>query len=312
MTDREKVEWVMTDRETQMKDGLIKFESDLRDENEQAKLFEEHENLISDILLEEEELLDFHKKKLDQGIKDFELENQLLNEVDAPGSDIDRYIGSLKGLLRKKMMGIMDLKDLLNKFENNLKKEKLLNERIHEIMKGDGEDDNIPINNNNDEQNSVNWNNYMGDKIIAEESQDYTNDQNHNRLVEESPIHNRANIDHMNQYRDSGYNLNAFDPNDMNHNNPDINPYINNMGHNLNHNRDHQNDMGRATYDNQDIPNSHMGNQKYSNNPNHQHNYGVRDYSRNDEAISNNNDLNSHPVPARQKFGGFGGHQSNY
>lgn len=109
-TDREKVEWVMTDRETQMKNGLTKFEDDLRGENEQAKLFEEHENLISDILLEEEELLDFHKKKLDQGIKDFELENQLLNEVDAPGSDIDRYIGSLKGLLRKKMMGIMDLR----------------------------------------------------------------------------------------------------------------------------------------------------------------------------------------------------------
>lgn len=207
MSDKEKFNIILNYKQSRIDNDLNTFANELGHRRDQEKIWGEHENLISDILLEEEELLEFHKKNLDMNIKDFEFENQLLNEVDAPGSDIDKYISALKELLRNKIHAVLELNDMLFRFDNNLKKEKLLNERIHEIMK-DNETENFtgqrketspgPSSNGQYPQHhpQPQWNNYIEEEqpnyrnlnqnAISEEMNYQKNDQ-YNRLQEESP-----------------------------------------------------------------------------------------------------------------------------
>jgi hypothetical protein len=210
LTDKQRFKIILGNKQKKIDYDLETFAVNLGRRKDQEKIWSEHESLISDILLEEEELLEFHKRNLDMNIKDFEFENQLLNEVDAPGSDIDKYIGSLKDLLRNKIHAVLELNDMLYKFENNLKKEKLLNERIHEIMKETDNGSNFqntgpepkheqapmmtgPSNGYPQPQ----WNNYIQEETtgnyqdqqhsISEESDFQSNDQRYDRLQEESP-----------------------------------------------------------------------------------------------------------------------------
>ena len=216
LSDKERFNIILNNKQKKINYDLEMFSGDLARRKDQEKIWSEHESLISDILLEEEELLEFHKRNLDMNIKDFEFENQLLNEVDAPGSDIDKYIGSLKDLLRNKIHAVLELNDMLFKFENNLKKEKLLNERIHEIMKDTDTGSTFgtqglpgPSNKNpnspgnlqgpsNGQYPQPQWNNYIQEETpnpeyhhnrpheaISEETQ-FQNQEQH-RLQEESP-----------------------------------------------------------------------------------------------------------------------------
>ena len=211
LSDKQRFNIILNNKQKKINYDLEMFSGDLGRRKDQEKIWSEHESLISDILLEEEELLEFHKRNLDMNIKDFEFENQLLNEVDAPGSDIDKYIGSLKELLRNKIHAVLELNDMLFKFENNLKKEKLLNERIHEIMKetdsGNNFGSGVPGMGTNSPRNmpapsngqypQPQWNNYIQEETpnngyhnrprdaISEESEFKNPDQH--RLQEESP-----------------------------------------------------------------------------------------------------------------------------
>ena len=211
LSDKQRFNIILNNKQKKINYDLEMFSGELGRRKDQEKIWSEHESLISDILLEEEELLEFHKRNLDMNIKDFEFENQLLNEVDAPGSDIDKYIGSLKELLRNKIHAVLELNDMLYKFENNLKKEKLLNERIHEIMKetdtGNNFGTGVPQMETNFPRNmpgpsngnypQPQWNNYIQEETpnngyhnrprdaISEESEFQNTDQH--RLQEESP-----------------------------------------------------------------------------------------------------------------------------
>ena len=212
ISDKQKFNIILKNKQTKIDSDLKGFENNLSRRTDQEKIWSEHESLISDILLEEEELLEFHKKNLDMNIKDFEYENQLLNEVDAPGSDIDKYISSLKELLRNKIHAVLELNDMLFKFENNLKKEKLLNERIHEIMKegehgGTFQGQELPpqgmqappkgVMPPNGQYPQPQWNNYIQEEnqsnfhrpknSISEESEFQSTDPHYDRLQEESP-----------------------------------------------------------------------------------------------------------------------------
>lgn len=203
MSDKEKFNIILNYKQSRIDGDLNSFANELSHRRDQEKIWSEHENLISDILLEEEELLEFHKKNLDMNIKDFEFENQLLNEVDAPGSDIDKYIGALKELLRNKIHAVLELNDMLFRFDNNLKKEKLLNERIHEIMKDNDSEagfqpqntDQPPANGKGGYQGGQpQWNNYIQEEqpnyrnqnMISEEA-NYPKNEQYDRLQEESP-----------------------------------------------------------------------------------------------------------------------------
>ena len=214
LSDKERFNIILENKQKKIDYDLEAFAGQLSRRKDQEKIWGEHENLISEILLEEEELLENHKRNLDMNIKDFEFENQLLNEVDAPGSDIDKYIGSLKDLLRNKIFAVLELNDMLHKFENNLKKEKLLNERIHEIMKENDSGPNfqshgqglpkhepgppgmMPTPSNGYSQPQ--WNNYIEEEktgnydeahrhSISEESEFQNTDKHYDRLQEESP-----------------------------------------------------------------------------------------------------------------------------
>lgn len=214
LSDKERFTRILGNKQKKIDFDLEEFAGKLSRRKDQEKIWGEHENLISEILLEEEELLENHKRNLDMNIKDFEFENQLLNEVDAPGSDIDKYIGALKDLLRNKIFAVLELNDMLHKFENNLKKEKLLNERIHEIMKENDSGANFagrapgppkheqpppgmmpgPPNGYSQPQ----WNNFIEEEkaanfaephrhSISEESEFRASDPHFDRLQEESP-----------------------------------------------------------------------------------------------------------------------------
>jgi len=209
LTDKERFQIILGNKQKRIDNDLENFAVNLGRRKDQEKIWGEHESLISDILLEEEELLEFHKRNLDMNIKDFEFENQLLNEVDAPGSDIDKYIGSLKELLRNKIHAVLELNDMLFKFENNLKKEKLLNERIHEIMKETENGGGFQNTGNETKHDQApmmtgpsngyaepQWNNYIQEETayqgtqqhsISEESDFQSGDARYERLQEESP-----------------------------------------------------------------------------------------------------------------------------
>ena len=195
-SDKEKFNMLIMHKQKDIDEKLEDFKDNLEERVDQQNLFNEHENLISAILLEEEELLDFHKKNLDENIKDIEIESQLLNDVDAPGSDIDKYIGSLKKLLGRKMNSIIELNDMLFSFDNNLKKEKLLNERIHEIMKeteANGGTTGDLSAQATGETNFPSWNNYINDESGRNMNPDYSRgndtiqEESEYRLQEESP-----------------------------------------------------------------------------------------------------------------------------
>jgi hypothetical protein len=211
LSDQQKFEMLINQKQNSIDHQLEGFLMKISERNDQRELFQEHEDLISKILLEEEELLEFHKKNLDDNIKDIEIESQLLNEVDAPGSDIDKYIFSLKRLLKKKMHSIMSLNDMLYNFENNLKKEKLLNERIHEIVK-DNDTQQAQQSHTNPE-----WNNYIEEEDSSANQEHYSR----NMMNEQSP-HNRELGMQYHQRENNNYEVNQFAVHG-NNNNPNMN-----------------------------------------------------------------------------------------
>ena len=59
----------------------------------------DHENLIEQILEEEEELINGHRKHIDDVVDLVKQEMTLLNEVDKPGSDVEEYVKNLDEVL---------------------------------------------------------------------------------------------------------------------------------------------------------------------------------------------------------------------
>lgn len=59
------------------------------------KLCNDHEKIIERILEEEEELINGHRKHIDDVVEFVKQEMLLLNEVDKPGSDVEEYVKGL-------------------------------------------------------------------------------------------------------------------------------------------------------------------------------------------------------------------------
>lgn len=59
------------------------------------KLCNDHEKIIEKILEEEEELINSHRKHIDDVVEFVKQEMLLLNEVDKPGSDVEEYVKGL-------------------------------------------------------------------------------------------------------------------------------------------------------------------------------------------------------------------------
>ncbi|KAG2427383.1 hypothetical protein HYH02_014603 [Chlamydomonas schloesseri] len=98
-----------------------------------AALAERHDELMDSILLEEENLVAFHRAKLEEDMETMRQEMALLQEVDKPGSEIDHYVEQMSALLNIKRQGIQELQAKLDTFKAKLREEEALSRTVHKI-----------------------------------------------------------------------------------------------------------------------------------------------------------------------------------
>ncbi|GFR51132.1 hypothetical protein Agub_g13486 [Astrephomene gubernaculifera] len=96
-------------------------------------LAERHDELMDSILLEEENLVAFHRAKLEEDMETMRQEMALLQEVDKPGSEIDHYVEQMTALLNIKRQGIQGLQAKLDAFKAKLREEEALSRTVHKI-----------------------------------------------------------------------------------------------------------------------------------------------------------------------------------
>eukprot|EP00163_Fabomonas_tropica_P008524 TRINITY_DN18261_c0_g1_i1.p1 TRINITY_DN18261_c0_g1~~TRINITY_DN18261_c0_g1_i1.p1 ORF type:complete len:392 (-),score=120.33 TRINITY_DN18261_c0_g1_i1:128-1303(-) len=95
-------------------------------DDEEAELMHTHEALISTILAEEEDIIVSHRQQIDDIMELVKQEMKLLNDVDAPGFPVDRYVSELDQILSHKIRVINDLRGRLANFQSQLKEEEQL------------------------------------------------------------------------------------------------------------------------------------------------------------------------------------------
>jgi len=85
-----------------------------------------HENLIAVILSEEEQLINTHRKTIDDMVDAIKVQMALLSEVDKPGSDVDQYVCELDKVLAMKEEMIRNLRKQLKSFNDHLRQEEAM------------------------------------------------------------------------------------------------------------------------------------------------------------------------------------------
>ena len=99
----------------------------------EAELERAHEELISKILDEEEEVIAQHREHIDDIMELMKQEMELLNDVDQPQSTIDKYVTSLDCILVRKIQAIKSLRNKLAEFKQHLREEEILSIEIKKI-----------------------------------------------------------------------------------------------------------------------------------------------------------------------------------
>lgn len=94
-----------------------------------------HDDLCSDILREEESIVEAHRGQIDSTMRGVKEEMELLKRFDMKGFDTDDYVNRLDDLLTKKMNGIQELKAKLQLFKQHLKDEEELERKLSESRK---------------------------------------------------------------------------------------------------------------------------------------------------------------------------------
>ncbi|KAL9652443.1 hypothetical protein ABK040_000016 [Willaertia magna] len=92
----------------------------------EAELERAHEELISKILDEEEEVIAQHREHIDDIMELMKQEMELLNDVDQPQSTIDKYVTSLDCILVRKIQSIKNFRNKLAEFRQHLREEEIL------------------------------------------------------------------------------------------------------------------------------------------------------------------------------------------
>lgn len=96
------------------------------------KASEEHERLVNLVLEEEDSVVAAHRRHVDVMVEMVKREMQLLQELDKPGSDADKYADSLDEMLGSKVREIGELREKLAVFRTHLKQEKELSKKLLE------------------------------------------------------------------------------------------------------------------------------------------------------------------------------------
>ncbi|OMJ75545.1 hypothetical protein SteCoe_25279 [Stentor coeruleus] len=112
-------------------------------------LSEKHEQLIGMILAEEEDLINSHRKMIDEMVDMIKHQMGLLGEVDKPGSDVDNYVRELDTVLSIKEDMIRGIRDKLRVFNDHLRQEEELtlifekNKAVMDVFNLDNHDDDL-------------------------------------------------------------------------------------------------------------------------------------------------------------------------
>eukprot|EP01017_Pseudomicrothorax_dubius_P047285 TRINITY_DN846_c0_g5_i3.p1 TRINITY_DN846_c0_g5~~TRINITY_DN846_c0_g5_i3.p1 ORF type:complete len:688 (+),score=192.66 TRINITY_DN846_c0_g5_i3:94-2157(+) len=93
---------------------------------------QKHEQLISLILSEEEDMINSHRTHIDDMVDLVKQEMLLLHEVDKPGSDVDEYVENLDAILLHKLELIQGVRNRLQGFRSHLKEEEELSKKFYE------------------------------------------------------------------------------------------------------------------------------------------------------------------------------------
>jgi kinesin family protein 2/24 len=99
------------------------------------ELSAKHEDLIAVILSEEEELINDHRKMIDQMVDMIKHEMSMLTEVDQPGSDVDHYAQELDKILSLKEEMIRSLREKVHSFNTHLREEEEMSKFFNELQK---------------------------------------------------------------------------------------------------------------------------------------------------------------------------------
>ena len=113
------------------------------------ELSERHEQLIGIILAEEEDLINSHRKMIDEMVDMIKHQMGLLSEVDKPGSDVDHYVRELDTVLNIKEDMIKGIREKLRVFNEHLKQEEDLtlvfekNKAVMDVFNLENTDDDL-------------------------------------------------------------------------------------------------------------------------------------------------------------------------
>ena len=111
------------------------------------ELSETHEQLIGVILAEEEDLINSHRRMIDEMVDCIKHQMELLNDVDKPGSDVDNYVRKLDSVLSFKEEMIGKIREKLRNFNDHLRQEEEItlmfekNKASMEVFNLDNHDD---------------------------------------------------------------------------------------------------------------------------------------------------------------------------
>lgn len=81
---------------------------------------------LTALLKEEEDLINAHRKQVEETMDIVKQEMNLLVEIDQPGNQLDDYISRLNVILSQKAAGILQLQTRLTEFQKNLKSQEVL------------------------------------------------------------------------------------------------------------------------------------------------------------------------------------------
>ena len=94
-----------------------------------------HAELMSMILEEEDALMSFHRRQIEETMATVKQEMAILAEAEKPGGTIEEYAGKLTSLLEKRAKSIADLQGRLTSFERHLREEEMVTNRLHKPKK---------------------------------------------------------------------------------------------------------------------------------------------------------------------------------
>ncbi|CAD7946962.1 unnamed protein product [Amoebophrya sp. A120] len=99
-------------------------------------LVKRHDQLISLILQEEEDLIASHRQHIDSMVDLVKEEMVYINQVDRPGSDVDAYVAGLEHILALKTQYVEEIRSKVTRFQEHLREEDSLSKKFQERKNG--------------------------------------------------------------------------------------------------------------------------------------------------------------------------------